>query len=222
MSKYRIAQFFILSGTNGTGKTTMLVNFFKINRRNLIFPANLHDKAFRKYKKVKPKFKWVTDPKDYNGKRKIKKWYIPNLNKFTGTYVVDVSEMELMDEDPRQVFDYVCKFMRNGGLFVDDFKNYVHSAGNTTNTFTKVFRDRRHRELDIFLASHSMSDINRELLKFKPTFLIFNITEPLSDTVKKKIVNNKELDACIKRVQTAYYNGDKYYCEMFSPNAPSL
>jgi GTPase SAR1 family protein len=218
MTNFRKACFYILSGTNGTGKSTLLVKFLAFNKRNLIIPANLYDTAWKKYKKIKPKKSFVLDPKDPKQKRKILKWTIPNLNSFKGTAVLDIREMEESDADPREIFKHICYKYVNGGLFVDDYKNYIHSSGLLPNYVTRIFRDRRHRMIDVFMASHSMSDINGEFLQFEPTFIVFKITRQLTASVKQKIGNYEELQKIINRTKRQYDSGNQHYCEKFVPN----
>jgi hypothetical protein len=223
MSNFRKACFYILSGTNGTGKSTLLVKMLSFNKRNLIIPANGLDKAWRKFKKIKPKMSFVLDPKDPKGKRKMIKWTIPNLNSFRGTAVLDVTEMEDMDEDPREIFKHICLKI-NGtnaggvGLIIDDYKNFIHASGVLPNYTTRLFRNRRHKMVDVFMASHSMSDINGEFLQFEPTFIVFKITRPLTKSVMDKISNYKDLQVVINRAKKEYDSGNQFYCEKFVPN----
>lgn len=218
MSEHRTAAFIILSGTNGTGKSTLLLKFITHNERNLIIPANLFDDAWNKFKKIKPKHKFVLDPRDPNKKRKVMKWYIPNLNSFKGSAVLDVRGMEEMGEDPRIIFEYICLKYRKGGLFIDDFKNYIRASGILPNYVTRIFRDRRHKMVDIFMASHSMSDINGEFLQFEPIFVVFKITRPLTKAVKDRISNYAELDRIIEKAKKEYNKGNIFFHEPFKPN----
>jgi hypothetical protein len=213
----RLAKFMILSGTNGTGKSTVQKQLTKVNKRNLIIPANPYDKAWNKLPKIKAQYKFVPDPKDPKGKKQILRWYLPNMNKYSGTKVLDTSLMVEMDEEPRKIFRYICLYFVNGGLFVDDYKNYIHASGILPNYVTRLFRDRRHRGVDIFMASHSLQDINGEFLQFDPELLIFRVTRPINKTVRDKIENSRELDKIIARVKQKSKT-DPYYCERFRPN----
>ncbi len=212
-----MGEIIILSGTNGTGKSTVMKKLLEINSRNIVIPANPYDKAWSSFPKLKPKHRFVLDKKDPKQKRQIMDWYIPNLNTFKGTKVLDVTEMEAMDEDPRIIFKYLCHKFNNGGFFVDDYKNYIHSAGTLPNYVTRIFRDRRHRMLDIFMASHSLSDVNGEFIQFNPKLLIFKVTRTLTQSVKDKFENHKELDQVIARVKKKART-NPYYHELFIPN----
>lgn len=212
----RIGAFYIFSGTNGTGKTTQLKKLLTVNRRNLIIPANRLDSAWHGYKELEWKHRWVTDPNDYNGKKKIKKWYLPELNSFTGTRLLHIDE-------PWQ-FKYICETstgFTNGGLFIDDYKNHIKSAGILPNHVRRLLGDRRHRTIDLFIASHSLQDINAEFMQFKPTMFIFNVTRPPSKSVLEKTANSEELVNAYRHVlaQNAKLPKDEqYYFVKFIPS----
>jgi hypothetical protein len=215
----RMAEFLIFIGTNGTGKSFNQKKFLPVNNRNLIIPANGRDKAWHGFTKLTPKFRFETDPNDPKQKRQHKVWYIPGINSFKGVRVLDVDVLET-DEDCLSVFRAVCHrqtgFIK-GGLFVDDFKNYIFTKGTLPRYVRNLFNDRRHREVDIFMASHSMQDINGDMLQFNPKIVIFNTTLPPNDTVMGKIANSAQLMETYERVRHKATK-NQYYYEIFIPS----
>lgn len=211
----RIGAFYLFEGTNGTGKTTQMKKLLSANRRNLIVPANRLDTAWHGYKELKWAFKWVTDPNDFNGKRKIKKWYLPELNTFSGTRVLHIDE-------PWQ-FQFICETstgIKNGGFFIDDYKNHIKSAGILPNYVRKLLGDRRHRMLDIFMASHSLQDINAEFMQFKPVLFMFNCTRPPNKSVLEKTQNSVELIKAyhhVREMNSRLPDDKQHYFVKFNP-----
>lgn len=219
MSQYRAAEFMIATGTNNTGKSTLFKGLLKVNARNLIIPANAFDPAWSGMPKIVPKSKFVDDPRDWRGKRKIRTWSIPGIHSFTGSKVLDISEVET-DEDAQSLFQFIAntnKGMRKGGLFVDDYRNWIYTKGSVPRWVRKMFNDRRHRELDIFMASHSFQDISGDLIQFSPTMIIFRTTLPPNESVAKKIINFPDMQATIDRVNKigAEKGPNPHYCEKF-------
>ena len=209
----RTAGLYFLFGTNGTGKSTLMKQFIGANNRNLIIPANSLDKAWAKFHKIKPKFKWITDPEDYKAKRKVKRWYVPNINNYNGTAVLDLSEIE-NENQIMQLFKLICSTkngFRGGGLFIDDFKNYIKTKGTLPHYVRKMLGDRRHREIDLFFATHSIQELNSDFVQFNPKLVIFNLTLPPNEAVEKKISNYDQLLETIARVKQKAKSNPYYY-----------
>jgi hypothetical protein len=214
----REAKFWIFIGTNGTGKTTTMKKFLVANKRNLILPANSIDKAWSGFTKIKPTNSFELDPNDFRGKRQLRVWRLPKMNSFTGDRVLDLSSIK-EDADLKGLFACITNISKpfvNGGLFIDDFKNWIYTKGSLPFTVRKLFNDRRHRMLDIFMASHSFQDVNGDLIQFNPKFVIFKTTLPPNETVQKKIANFQELLDTIARVNRIAQT-KPHYSELFTP-----
>lgn len=215
----RKAKIYIGVGTNGTGKTTTLKTFLKANSRNLILPANKLDKAWNDYPTLQIKSRFVLDPKDYKQKRKILDLHVPKLNTFKGNQTIHIEPRERKGDEWDRLFEFVVgnvKGFKDGGLFIDDFKNYIKGSGLLPNGLRRLFGDRRHRMLDIFMASHSLQDINAELLQFEPTIILFKTTRPPNKSVQDKIQNYDQLLETFERVNKRAKK-NPYYCEKFIP-----
>lgn len=218
----REACFNIFIGTNGVGKTMQQKKFLKLNKRNLILPANKLDKAWDEVSELKVLDKWVNDPNDYRGKRMQKEYYAKGLNTYKGSRKMYFdTDKKLMRKQFQDIVSNPENGFFNGGLFMDDYKNYLPSNGQIPSYFRQIFNDRRHRMLDIFMASHSLQDINAELLQFNPTIFLFKTTRPPNKSVLDKIANSKELISAYNRINkiatVGKSNNDKYYFEPFKP-----
>ena len=53
MSHRRLAKFYILVGTNGTGKSTVMKKFLSVNERNLVIPPNRFDQTWDDVPEIK-------------------------------------------------------------------------------------------------------------------------------------------------------------------------
>jgi len=216
----REAQFYILVGTNGTGKSTVLRKFLAANKRNLIIPANHYDPAWSKDDKIVPTSRFITDPNDFKQLRKIRDWNIPRLQTFAGNKVLETSVL-MEDKDSQNCFAKVCDpktGFKNGGLFIDDYKNWIYSKGTLPRIVRQTFGDRRHRMIDIFMATHSFQDVNADLLQFNPRIVVFRTTLPPNETVAKKMQNFSKLQEIIERVNRIAETKNKHYCEVFIPS----
>jgi len=213
---------FAFIGVNGTGKSTLMKSFFKINLRNLILPANMLDasETWGRYPVVKPTF---THEKDkYSLKQKTNLvFYLPKVKTFSGIRIVNVGEFNT-GEHKRDFFETIGDVDRlataytDGGLFIDDARNYIISKGQLPNRTIKMLTGRRHMMLDIFLAYHSFNDVNRDLIQYKCKFFLFRTDLPPSDAVMEKIALKEDMIEAI-----AYINNrskkEPHYCEPFDP-----
>lgn len=193
-------------GENGTGKTTQMMKFLPLNARNLVFPASAYDKAWKDFPKIKPVRVVVEDKKTRPGYEKKKYVYrIPNINQFTGTRVIDMSDCE-DDDDVIDLFMSVIAerggFLK-GGLFVDDFKTYVKSDGILPLTLKKLAIGYRHRELDCYFACHSFNEINAKFLAHNAVIYIFKSDDAPTPTRLKRYHLRKEFMQYYDYVQEA-------------------
>lgn len=206
----REATFKILVGTNGTGKTTLMKKFLVLNERNLIIPSGRDDTAWHGYPELNWKAQWIEDPMRPGKQTNVVR--IEDINTFTGTRVLHV------DGNPR-IFDAVTDGQfgfRNGGLFMDDFRQYVFSKGTLTNGVNSLFMSRRHKMVDVFMACHSGQDISADLIRFNPDIIVGYTTLPPNDTVLNKLPDGVAFLETVKRVNTINEQkpaGQRYYFE---------
>lgn len=209
----RTAQFVLFIGTNGTGKSTQMKKFLSTNERNLIVPANKIDHAWDKVKELKAKEVELKLP----GKQAPQQINVyPYLNKFKGTRKVFCYD----NNDVHSILDIYDKYPERsfvkGGIFLDDFKNYIATRGPLPTVVRKIFSDRRHRELDIFMAAHSWQYVNPELFSFQPICVVFKVTQPITNDLKSKVSNIAELEAIQKDVNEKAKT-NPYYYRIFKP-----
>lgn len=197
---YRTAKFVVFIGTNGTGKSTIMKKFLNFNRRNLIIPANSYDKAWDNIPELK--VVWIEAQKKY---------IIPEINTFQGTKKIIIYDPKIF----KAVTDQYNGF-KNGGLFMDDFKNYIPSKGSLPPDVNRLFSDRRHKMIDIFCATHSFQKINADLFDFSPTIFCFNTTRPLADYLVQKVGNFEGLKTVYDRVKLKAKQNPHYF-EIFDP-----
>lgn len=207
----RQAAFGIFIGTNGTGKTSRMKELLDVNARNLIVPSSRDDVAWNGF----PELKWSVsyEPDPFRPERKVASVMLPTLNTFAGSSLLHV-------DGNIQVFDAVLnrtKGFRNGGLFLDDFRNYVFTKGTLRSEVDGLFINRRHRMLDIFMACHGFEDVSRDLLRYGPTLFIFRTTLPPNDSSVAKMANGPEFLATVERVNERAKR-NPFYFEQFVPS----
>jgi len=201
----------IFIGTNGVGKSTAMKEFLPVNKRNLILPANRNDPAWHGNTELKDVCRQV--PNKYTGKDGPEFSY-PEIGKFKGNKVVHVDSTYR-----NEMFQPICHTQRgftNGGLFLDDFKNYIPAKGSVPGYVRNLFGGRRHLGLDIFMACWSFSDINIDFWTFNPQLVVHRTTMAPNNSVRDKIGQDKYNELCemVARVNKAAKN-DYYYSEIF-------
>lgn len=196
----RQAFFYIFIGTNGVGKTHNAKKMFKTNKRMLVLPANKMDPAWQGYKPLKVERKVITDPNDVKQTRQIFKHYSKEMDRFKG---VRLFFPDQFDKQKKEFIDIVTdeqNGFNQGLLFVDDYKNYLGTKGSLPAYFRKIFNDRRHRGLDIILASHSLQDVNSDFIQFNPNIVLFKCPTPPNESVLKRMAKPQDLIDTWKRV----------------------
>jgi hypothetical protein len=206
----RQAAFGIFIGTNGTGKTSRMKELLPANARNLIIPSGRDDVAWRGLPELTWNAAWIED--EMKPGKKVNAVQVAELNTFTGNRLFQVDGKPIL-------FDAIAHRQtgfRNGGLFMDDYKNYLFSRGSMRQEVDGLFINRRHKMLDIFMACHGFEDVNRDLLRFNPTLFLFRTTLPPTDASIDKMANADAFLATVARVnQRAQAN--PYYFEKFQP-----
>lgn len=177
-----------------------------------------------RYPIITPQHDFETDAFDPKGKKKRLIFKLPGIKTFTGSRLVDVSVFREI-EHKTAFFENLCDIKRpeiaytKGGLYVDDTRNYIHSKGNLPMRVIEWLVQRRHIEMDIFLAYHAFQDVNAELIQYKLKFFIFQTDLPPNDTVLDKIELHNDLiemrNYVNKKART-----DPHYFEPFDPVNP--
>lgn len=205
----RKAVLFAFVGSNGTGKSTTMKRMLELNRRNLIVPSNRLDSAWNQYPELVPEVFLEDDP--WNPGKKRRAFRVPDMATFTGTRVLHIDDPAQLNAitDERHGF-------KNGGLFLDDFRNYIPSKGNLPPHVAKIFTGRRHRMLDIFMACHAFQDLNMQLMQFEPELYVFRTTLPPNEAVEGKVAKWEALLATVERVNRKAASSP-YYFERFIP-----
>jgi hypothetical protein len=212
----RKARLTFLIGTNGTGKTEAMKKFLPANARNLVFPANNLDRAWHGYPLINPERRVIEDPYSLPGKIKNKTVYrLPNLNTLKGTHVVNTVDL---DEDQIiemfAVTTHPINGFRKGGLYIDDYKGMLKSHGVLPSHFKRLMNNMRHMELDVFMATHGMNEVNFQFYMHNPTFYIFRSDSPPGKKVQMQYNRYAELMEVFNRVQREAKN-NQYYVEKF-------
>lgn len=179
----RVTDIIAFVGIRGSGKTVLMKRMLPVNRRNLIIPSDRADaaKAYAGIRELKGKWIQVIDPRT---KRPVPRYVFPELHTFTGNRVAFI-EGSHSDE----MFDAIARSdgFRSGGLFLDDFKNYIPAQGNLSGNVLQLFRRSRFSMIDIYLAAHSFQDINAQIISFGIQWFIFNVERGPSDSVREKL-----------------------------------
>lgn len=209
----RQGKLWLFVGTNGTGKTTKLKQCLAMNTRNLIVTPSAHDKGFSAAKKLQSTR--LAEP--YECMRYKLDTVYPTLNRFTGNR--KIFGYDKLDVYP--VMDPERGFMC-GGIFLDDFKGYVISKGQLPGIVDRFFKDRRHKELDIFMACHSWKEVNPEIFNYKPECWLFYTTRPVNDTpdMREKVINLDELiekQNRVNEINRKLPELERFHFEYFKP-----
>lgn len=138
------SHFYIISGASGSGKTNLLVNLLKSNRKTKDKMNKLsYRKMFNKIIFVSPSAHTIDD-------KIIER--IPEDQKFT----------ELNDE----VFDMVEDITEDGVdndehtlLILDDVSSQLRTPKENERMLTQIVKNRRHKNLSIWIVGHKITDL---------------------------------------------------------------
>lgn len=210
----RLAEFAIAVGTPGTGKTTLLKSFLSHNARNLVIPKDRDDPAWFGFKELTGSLAMGPDPS--HPLRKVPTYKFSEPFTFTGTRVVHI------DGNTRKAPAIVDRYngFRDGGLFIDDFKNVLPSKSDLPEWAVAWLGSRRSRTQDIWMACHAFSDINIDVLAKGPRFFVFHTTVGLSDAVLQKVPFAPKLQKVIDHVNAvnlARPENKRHYFRVFNP-----
>lgn len=191
--------FKIFIGTNGVGKSFTAKKYTAINKRNLILPANKLDPAWHGFKELKVDRRKVLDPNDIKEQRQVWQYYAKEMQSFKGTRVLHIDQYDKEKQEFKDLITPVNSYV-SGLLLIDDFKNYLATKGTIPSYMRRIFNDRRHRKLDIILASHSLGDINADFIQFNPEITLFKCITPPNKTTLERMANPQKLLDTWKRV----------------------
>lgn len=201
--------------TNGCGKSTLLKKLLPYNQRNLIIPSNRDDSAWHGIAELKPEVRFELDPRDPKGLRKKPVDVIPGLPSFSGNRVVHVDGPEAFEAVTHPGYGF-----KNGGLVLDDIKNYVESQALIPGHVRTLLGGRRHRMLDIFFAAWAFQDINADLYGFQTELFIGYVTRPPDRDLARKVRNYDELVDTWKRsyeINSRLPANRRWHYEYFKP-----
>lgn len=221
MSTERIAEFGVMVGAPGGGKTHLIRRILDRLKeqqaehyRALIFPANRDDaaKSWPGITELSGRVGLVRSPDD--PRKKVPAWKYDEPLSFTGERLVH------LDGSTKKLPAAVNRYdgFRDGALVVDDVKNAIPSKGDLPGWVVAWLNSRRHRMQDIFLSCHAFSDLNVDLLAKGPRLFVFATTVGLTDAVYGKIPRANELAEVVERVNrenAARPEGERHYFEVF-------
>lgn len=189
--------FIVAVGVNGTGKSTYVKKFLPFNKRNLIVPANASDSAkawghvpaldvdriLKNVTGLGP-FDWELLDLKANREKKTKLalyFHSRIWPQLRGNVKIEIPHRR------KALFDIIIHDelgFTKGGLIFDDFKNYI-PAYNPPENVVRWLSDRRHRELDIFLCTHSPNKIPAAFFDNGPQIVLFKTTRNFSSADQK-------------------------------------
>lgn len=207
----RVADIMAFVGRRGCGKTTQMKKMLRVNRRNLIIPSDRADSAWHGIRELKGEWRRKIDERTG---REVPYYVLPDIDTFTGNRVVHIE-----GQYAREMFDAIARpdGFRNGGLFMDDFKNYLPAQGNLRGEVLGLFRRGRFSMVDIYLAAHSFQDINAQLVGFGVQWIVFDVERGPTDAVKNKMGDQFDgLMATMHHVKELVKR-DRHACLPFPP-----
>jgi hypothetical protein len=207
----------ILVGSNGTGKSTKMRQMMSGQPRNLILPSNMADseKSWGDISQVlKPELKWIKGAAPPGKKQPwVKIYTFPGLKTFKGNAKIHLDDLPEDDAkvNEQHLFQAVLKDYRNGGIFMDDYRNYIKSNSSLPNYVSRIFRNRRHVNLSIYMASHHYADVNGELLNFSPVIAMCRVGRKVNEAFMDKVPDQKSFKKAFDYVQSKSRTNE-YFC----------
>jgi len=110
-----------------------------------------------------------------------------------------------MTEEESQVFiDSVSKSLMtvtNAGLFIDE-AHYFCTQGAVSLELKRLIRGARHYGLDVFLASHGLTDIDIRLRRTLQQLILFKLTEGRDlDTLRREVPFIPDIDRRVSSLE---------------------
>lgn len=162
----RMVYFLLFIGMNGSGKSHNMLKWLRLNQRNLILPASRADKQWKGIPELTPKVVFARDKMNPNPNARRAQWVIPGINDFTGNRVIHI---EGSDAEREGIFNAIIHPQwgyHNGGMFMDDAKNYIRTKGNLPGHVRTFWGNRRLHMVDIFMAAWQYQDVNADFFGF--------------------------------------------------------
>jgi len=199
----------VIVGPPETGKSWLMLDNLKLNKKNLVFASSGYDKAWNLENLKKLGFKGsIFAPKDSDIKTAYKV-----LKDFKEGVLVIVPDNFTGYDLGTLFFQNCARYFVNGGLFVDDSKTWILSKGNINTNCEKILIDARHKMTDVWICLHGLKDILGDIMTKKPTLYIKNT----SVAVPKKLLDQlepeqqTELLKVVKLVKEGATK-NKYFC----------
>lgn len=221
----RLPVFFILIGTNGTGKSTMIKALIAHAKRVLIVPANRFDPAWDHVQEIPilPLVKKASNgaeddidsffsrnDKDTRAQHQYFRVLLSHeLNGFRGQRKIFSTHPEIFKAVIHQEKGFI-----NGSLVIDDFKNHVQS-NNLSGAVRTLLSDRRHKMVDIFAATHGCNDVPPAMLNFGVKIWLFRTTGNF-DRASDNFLDYDLINSIQKRVNEKAKSNAHYY-EIIQP-----
>lgn len=234
------SEFNIFTGIREVGKSAAMLKFAALNDRNLFVPPNRSEDTFNFAPEI-PVYTILNTVSQgrfydfdlfFSSKHKD---ILPLHHSFTmaiseelrfkkGNRRIYVEHPEIFNIiASRTPFNFKTPTIpigfSHGGIFFDDFKDYIPSNNCPANV-RKLIRSGRHYWLDLFFACHGPSDIPPVFLNWEPQIVLFRTSGQFN--TDGRFTRLAELEAIQKRVnhitnpqRPGFKPQDKYYCEIF-------
>lgn len=220
----RMVFFNLFIGMNGSGKSHNMLKWLRLNKRNLILPASRADKQWKGIPELTPKVVFVKDRMSPNPDARRAQWIIPGINNFEGNRVVHI---EGSDQEREGIFNAIIHPQygyHDGGMFMDDAKNYIRTKGNLPGHVRTFWGNRRLHMVDIFMAAWQFQDVNADFFGFGGLqMFVFNVERPPNRSVLEKAPDPEGLVRVYERVRAknaALPRDRRWYYEPFPPIEP--
>lgn len=199
--RHRIVRFDVFVGTNGSGKSHAMRKWLRLNTRNLILPASRADAQWRGLPELRTKVQFQTDERDPNGKRRLPIYTVPGIGKFDGNHVLYIEGDDAKREAMFKAVLHPQWGFHNGGIFIDDSKNFIRTKGSLPGDVRTFWGNRRLHMVDIFMAAWQYQDINADFYGFDPQLYIFRVEREPNPAVLEKFSDPNELITVHRWVQ---------------------
>jgi hypothetical protein len=192
----RVGEFAFLVGTQNVGKSTLMRQLFDINSRNLVIPQNRSTEIWNDCTEVPWEriFEESTQTPAFEAKRvfssnaKLKEKM--NFTYHLGLYLhrMEGNNRIYIDHDTQYLFAVLSdpKYgFKNGGLFSDDYTNYIPTLGKLPSYVQRLVTDRRDDRRDLFFAVHGFRKINKDFFDWSPSIYLFRTDADVQSAEQK-------------------------------------